>query len=87
MKIHKTKWAITGGLWWGISIAFFAIVTKFTGAIEPIVTALGTAYIGYSTSLIGILIGFIWAFVDMFIGVWILLWLYEWVNSWKIWKK
>lgn len=80
MAIDKTNWSIAAGIWWGLSVVFFALLYKTTGLAQTLFQLITEAYLGYGTSIIGLFLGFVWGFIDMFIGVWLLLFIYEQVK-------
>jgi len=64
------KWALglAMGVLWGLSVLLMGVLALTIGYGAGFVQAVGTVYIGYKATLIGILIGTGLSFVDGFIG-------------------
>jgi len=69
------------GLVWSLSVLFIGLLAWLFAWGMPVVEILGTVYIGYEASLIGVIIGAVWGFVDGFIGGVIFAWIYNYFAS------
>ena len=71
------SFALTAGIFGGVSMFFIAWWLILTGNAEGPTTLLERIYIGYSFTPMGSVIGAVWGFVDFAIGGAIFAWLYN----------
>lgn len=60
-----------------LALSLFALI----GFGEEIATLIGTIYVGYKLTFLGILCGLLYGFVDGFIAGAIFVWIYNWLNK------
>ena len=84
MAKHKSKNQLNGqriGLALGIVFALYlllvALASKFFGWGTPVVHLISSMYIGYGTTVQGMLMGMLWGFIDFFIAGFIFAWVYN----------
>lgn len=65
LSIHNL--GITLGVVFGVSMLVYALLSMFVGVGTPIVTLLGSLYVGYDATLIGAFIGLLWGFIHGYI--------------------
>lgn len=69
------------GLAAGITWALFVLLVSLAAILRPELANasawIASFYIGYDTSLVGIIIGMVWALVDGFVGGAFFAWLYN----------
>ena len=75
-KLNVLNLAIAMGVSCAIYVVFIGIAAMFGWGTEW-VKILGSLYLGYRASVLGIIIGALWAFVDGFIGGAIIAWIYN----------
>ncbi|MEW6529687.1 MAG: bacteriophage holin [Thermodesulfobacteriota bacterium] len=77
MKFNVKAFALTCGIFWGLSIfiiTWWLII--FYGA-SGARTVIGLFYFGYTVSALGSIIGLVWGFVDGLVSGAIFAWLYN----------
>lgn len=79
-KISPKAMGMAGGILWGGSTAFFAIMVMAGLPGKEIIEFLNQFYLGYDVSIVGAILGFIWGFIDGGIGGWLLAWLYNYFS-------
>lgn len=75
-KLDPKALAFAIGISWASGIFFLGILSMF-GIGNHIVEIISNVYIGYSSTVKGIIIGTIWAFLDGAIGGLIIAWIYN----------
>jgi len=75
--MNTKRVAYTCGIFWALSIGLFGIASGVFGMGAPLVHLLGSFYLGYDNTFLGIILGMIWAAVDGVIGGYIFAWLYN----------
>ena len=74
-KLDIRTFSINFGFLWSICIVTLgALATKYSWA-NKMVQTISTVYLGFKTTLIGVLIGGLWGFIDGIIGGIIIAWL------------
>lgn len=82
MKWNTRRFAITGGVIWGLSLLITTLVSLYTGEYaKAFLASISSIYPGYSISLAGSVIGLLYGFFDVFIGVYIFAWVYKLVGK------
>lgn len=81
MKWNTKRFAIAGGIFWGVALFLTTLVSVYTGFATPFLTSIASIYLGYTISLAGSVIGLIYGFLDVFIGVYIFAWVYKRVGK------
>ena len=76
MNLDVRRFALAGGIYWGLGFFFLGIMGHY-GWGTKVVDVLSSVYIGYSTTFIGAIIGGIWGFVDALIAGALFAWLYN----------
>lgn len=77
-KLSVCNLAMALGLVWGISMFFLGLVDMTFHLGTPIVSALGSLYLGYKATFVGSLIGLAWGFLDGYIGGLFIALFYNW---------
>ncbi len=77
-SLDVIRFGLALGITWSLGIFCLGILAVFGWGI-PIVTLLGSGYIGYSPGLAGAIVGAVWGFVDGFLFGAIIAWLYNWL--------
>ena len=77
-SLDVIRFGLALGIAWSFGIFLLGILAGFGWGV-PIVTLLGSGYIGYSPGLVGAIVGAVWGFVDGFIFGAIIAWLYNWL--------
>ena len=79
MKLDTNKFALTGGIVWGLSLFITTIVSVYIypGYALAFLNGIGSIYPGYTVSLTGSIIGAVYGFFDVFIGTYIVVWIYK----------
>ena len=77
MKFNIRAFALTCGIFWGLSVFLLAWWMIWKRGMTGDLTTLGQIYIGFNLSVVGSLIGLAWGFVDGLIGGAIFAWLYN----------
>ena len=76
MKLNVKAVALASGLTWSLGVLFLGLISM-GGWAKLWVGLISSAYLGYSSTIIGAIIGAIWGFVDGVIGGAIFAWLYN----------
>ena len=77
MKWKTGKFALTGGIVWGVAIFLCTILNVYFGYATAFLNGIASIYPGFTLTLGGSIVGGIYGFFDMFIGVYIVAWLYQ----------
>lgn len=78
MKWNVKRFAVTGGVMWGLCLFVTTLVSVYTGGYaKAFLDGIGSIYPGYSVSLAGSVIGLVYGFVDVCVGVYIFAWVYK----------
>jgi hypothetical protein len=70
----------------GIYMVLLALFSKLFGWGGLLLRLIGSIYVGYDTSLKGVIIGAVWAFIDMFIAGWLFAQIYNHLGKYKFIK-
>ena len=76
-KLSPRAFGLAIGIVWGGGVLFMGLLALVCSWAQPFVDVLSVMYLGYDTSLIGLLAGTAWGFLDAFIGGVIFAWLYN----------
>lgn len=76
LQLHATKFGLAVGIIWAAGVFLLGLFAMGGWAV-PIVTLIGSGYLGYAASITGSIVGAIWGFVDGFIGGFLVAWLYN----------
>ena len=76
-KLNVKALGLTLGIVWGGGMLLLGLMTLFFNWGTAVVTLIGTVYIGYSVTLVGILVGTIWGFCDGAICGVLIAWVYN----------
>lgn len=76
-KLDVRAMTIAFGVTWGAGVLLLGLLAWLLGWGVPMVTVLGSLYLGFTTTLAGTVIGTIWALVDGAIAGAILAWIYN----------
>ncbi|MBN2422882.1 bacteriophage holin [Candidatus Woesearchaeota archaeon] len=76
-KTSPSKVGLVIGIMWAGYVFLLGMLAAFFNVGRPIVSLLGSMYLGYNPSFSGSLIGLVWAFLDGFIAGFIGIWLYN----------
>lgn len=66
-ELSLLRFAIALGFTVSIGMLFLGLIATYCGWAVPMVEAIGSVYIGYTTTLVGSLVGGAWGFVDGFV--------------------
>lgn len=77
MKFETKRFAVTGGIVWGVALFLTTLISVYTGFAQSFLTGIASIYPGYSISLTGSVLGLIYGFLDVFIGAYIFVWVYK----------
>ena len=77
--LRPVQFGIAMALLWLASVWLLGITAMINGYGAGFVNALGSLYIGYEASFLGLLKGGLWALADGFVGGFLLIWLYNWL--------
>lgn len=69
-----------------IYVILLALMSSVLGWGTAIVHLMGSLYIGYNTSFVGVLIGAFWGFFDGFIAGYLFSWIYNMIGKYKCFK-
>ena len=75
--LDPKKFGLSLGLVCGIYMVLLGLISGLFGWGAAIVRLIGSMYIGYDSSLKGLLIGFVWSFIDCFIAGYIFALIYN----------
>jgi len=75
-KLDAMALALAGGILWGLTVFFTAILGMYWLGVEPLSHIL-SMYPGYESTWTGAFIGLAFGFLDAFIGSYIFAWLYN----------
>ena len=75
-KLSVKGMALALGITWALCVVLLGIAGMFGWGIG-VVAALGTLYIGYEATFLGLIIGAVWGFIDCAIGGAIIAFLYN----------
>jgi hypothetical protein len=75
--LSPLKAALTSGIMMSFSMAMLAILAMATGLGSAWVRLLGTVFLGYDTSFVGMLLGLLWGFIKGFACGYAFVWLYN----------
>ena len=67
-KLRVLSLGFAVGIVWALGIVLAGLAALCFGWGTQFVAAMGSIYIGYAPTLVGVLIGLVWSFVDGFIG-------------------
>ena len=76
-KLSPKACGLAFGILWSGGVLVMGLAALVTSWARPFVDVLSVMYVGYSTSVLGLLLGTLWGFVDAFIGGWLFAWLYN----------
>ncbi|MCI0619833.1 bacteriophage holin [Candidatus Wolfebacteria bacterium] len=76
-KLNVQGIGVALGITWALGCLLIGLSALAFGYGAEFVAAVGTFYIGYAPTLLGVLIGTVWGFVDAYIGGVIFVWLYN----------
>ncbi len=76
-KLSVKAFGLAIGVTWALGVLLVGIAATYFSYGTEFVTAIGSFYIGYDTSLVGCLIGMVWGFIDGFVGGAVIAWLYN----------
>lgn len=79
MRIDGLRFALAGGITWGIGVAFATFISFYSGHGTEALTMF-TFYPGYEISIMGAGIGFLWGFFDGFIVGGFFAWVYNHIH-------
>lgn len=65
-KISKLAFGLSFGVVWALSVLFMGILAMYCPYGQPFVSAVGSFYIGYEATWMGVFVGALWGFVDFF---------------------
>lgn len=76
-KLDTVAVAVALALVWGSGVLFLGLAAWLLGWGVPVVSAIGSVYLGYGPSLGGSIIGTLWALVDAAIAGALYAWIYN----------
>ena len=76
-KLNPKALGLALGTLWAASIILMGLLAMACSWAQPFVDAVSVIYLGYSSSIIGILTGALWGFIDAFLGGFLIAWLYN----------
>ncbi len=78
MKLDVKAFGLSLGIIWAFSVVFMGLMAMFVPSYsENFVVALGTKYLGYQATPLGLVIGAVWGFFDVGILGALIAWLYN----------
>jgi hypothetical protein len=79
MKLDAIKFGLTCGIVWAGGVLCLGLLSSLFNWGTPMVKALGSLYLGYKASPLGISVGTLWAFVDGGVGGLVIALVYNWL--------
>jgi len=77
IKINPKAAGLSLGILFAVSMVFFSLWVIIFGTGQVVVNLAAIFYIGYNTTITGMMLGAIYGFIDGFIAGYILAWLYN----------
>lgn len=76
-RLSVMAFGLALGIMWGVGMLVLGFAAHWFMWGTPLVTTMGSAYVGFEPTLWGSVIGGVWGFCDGFIGGVVLAWLYN----------
>lgn len=76
-KLNEKKLGLAIGIVWAAGVLLLALMAMLWDWGTGVISLLGSLYLGYDASLLGMLAGAIWAFVDGFVCGFLIAWIYN----------
>ncbi|MBU4069969.1 MAG: bacteriophage holin [Nanoarchaeota archaeon] len=76
-KINPKSAGLSLGILFAVSMIFFSLWVIIFGTGQVIINLAAIFYIGYNTTITGMLLGAIYGFIDGFIAGYLLAWIYN----------
>jgi len=77
MKLHTTAAALSVGLFWGVVLFLWTLISVQNGYGKEVLDLIATIYPSYEVTSQGAVLGLFWGFLDGFIATFIVVWLYN----------
>jgi hypothetical protein len=68
---------LTLGVFWGVVLFLWTLVSIFTGYAKDVLALLTTVYPGYTLTYLGSVVGLIYGLIDGFIVGFLVVWIYN----------
>jgi hypothetical protein len=65
MQWDTRRFALAGGIFWGVILFLTTLVSVYTGYARAFLTGIASIYPGYSISLLGSVVGLVYGFLDV----------------------
>lgn len=68
VRLHPFAFGVAAGVTWGLGILFVGLLAWWFGYGLHFQETIASIYIGYDTSLQGVILGTLWALIDGFVA-------------------
>lgn len=83
MKLDAIRFGLAAGIIWAGAVLTLGILDALSGWGAGMVKGIGSLYLGYTPTKVGVLVGTVWAFFDAGIGGLIFALIYNWLVGMK----